>query len=72
MAYRTSMGSKDRKRRRKHHWEKQGGKCNICKIDISLAEARLDHVIARSKGGKNNLKNTQVLCSFCDNEKGNK
>lgn len=69
MAYRTSMGSKDRQRRRKKHWENQGGRCNICRVEITLGEAELDHKTARSKGGGNKLKDTQVLCSFCNKEK---
>jgi 5-methylcytosine-specific restriction endonuclease McrA len=69
MAYKTAMGAADRRRRKIKLWEKQGRKCKICKISITLDDARLDHKRPVSKGGTNNLKNLQVLCPICDYEK---
>jgi len=31
-----------------------------------------DHIIAKSKGGRNVLQNYQIMCTYCNNEKGNK
>jgi 5-methylcytosine-specific restriction endonuclease McrA len=72
MSYKTSMGSKDRRRRKFTLWEKQRGKCFYCKVDISLSDATLDHKLARSKGGENKLSNLVVACRFCNHEKGDR
>lgn len=69
MPYNSSMGSKDRRRRRETLWKRQNGKCANCGIDIKLEEATLDHIIPRSKGGGNSLKNLEVLCQPCNYEK---
>ena len=72
MSYSTSMGSKDRRRRKSTLLNKQDGRCFYCKVEISLADATLDHRVARSKGGKNALSNLVVACRFCNHEKGDK
>jgi 5-methylcytosine-specific restriction endonuclease McrA len=72
MSYSTSMGSKDRRRRKLTLWKKQNGQCFYCKVDLDLSDATLDHRIARSKGGENALSNLVVACRFCNHEKGDR
>lgn len=31
-----------------------------------------DHIVPKSRGGKNNLENTQTMCCYCNWDKGNK
>ena len=31
-----------------------------------------DHIIPKSKGGKNELSNYQTMCTYCNNEKADK
>lgn len=68
----TVMGSRDRRRRKYTLWKKQDGKCFYCTVDISLADATLDHRVPRSRGGKNALSNLVVACHFCNQEKGDR
>jgi len=47
---------------------------NLYAIDKNKKEVMMtiDHVIPRSKGGKNHIKNTVPMCSSCNHKKGNK
>ena len=51
----------------------QRGKCNGCKTkpenDMLL---EVDHIIAKSKGGQDNVENLQLLCRVCNNIKRDK
>lgn len=47
---------------------------NLYGLDEDGNEVMLtkDHIIPKSRGGKNNIDNYQPMCSNCNNEKGNK
>jgi len=49
-----------------------GGHCALCGISKKDRPLDVDHIIPRSRGGKNELANLQVLCSKCNRSKGNK
>lgn len=44
-------------------------KCAYCSIDNVLLE--IEHIIPKSKGGRNNLKNLVLSCRECNLKKGN-
>lgn len=52
--------------------KESGGRCAICGATKKECPLDVDHIIPRSKGGKNEYENLQVLCSKCNQEKGNK
>ena len=49
-----------------------GGRCALCGATKNEAPLEIDHIIPRSRGGKNELANLQVLCSKCNRAKSNK
>ena len=48
-----------------------GGRCALCGATKNERPLDVDHIIPRSRGGKNELTNLQVLCSKCNRSKGN-
>ena len=52
--------------------KESGGRCELCGATKKERPLDVDHIIPRSKGGKNVRENLQVLCSKCNQEKGNK
>ena len=49
-----------------------GGRCALCGATKNERPLDVDHILPRSKGGKNVYENLQVLCSKCNRSKGNK
>lgn len=52
---------------------RDGNRCRICGVTCSegLHNIHFDHIIPWSKGGETVLENLQVLCSACNEAKGN-
>lgn len=52
---------------------RDGNRCRICGVECSggLHNIHFDHIIPWSKGGETTLDNLQVLCSSCNEAKGN-
>ncbi|MCY3915448.1 MAG: DUF262 domain-containing protein [Chloroflexi bacterium] len=50
-------------------YEKQSGKCAICKNDFDISDMEADHKKPWSEGGKTEEKNCQMLCRKCNREK---
>lgn len=48
------------------------GRCALCGATKTVRPLDVDHIIPRSKGGKTEYENLQVLCSKCNRTKGNK
>lgn len=53
-------------------WKLYEGKCSICGHQVILQNASIDHVLPKSKGGKNSMKNYALTHKKCNNKKGNK
>jgi diadenosine tetraphosphate (Ap4A) HIT family hydrolase len=49
-----------------------GGRCVLCGATKKESPLDVDHIVPRSKGGKTEYKNLQVLCAKCHRSKGNK
>ena len=52
--------------------KESAGRCANCGATKKERPLDVDHIIPRSKGGNNVYKNLQVLCSLCNQEKGNR
>tara|TARA_Y100000592_G_C5463764_1_gene315498 strand:+ start:567 stop:1106 length:540 start_codon:yes stop_codon:yes gene_type:complete len=61
---------KGHKPSKKMLWKRDDGKCQYCGIKISIGNATIDHVIPRSRGGKETWKNLVIACSKCNSKKG--
>jgi len=59
------------KREKMQAYERQGGKCAICKQHFDIDEMEGDHIIPWSKGGLTNSDNCQMLCISCNRQKSN-
>lgn len=46
--------------------------CGSNPIENKDIELQVDHIVARSNGGSNNIDNLQLLCRPCNYKKGNK
>ncbi len=46
--------------------------CQYCKQQFGAGELTLDHVVPRSRGGKNTWENLVACCLVCNNRKGDK
>lgn len=63
---------------RKIPWSKQNilirdeYHCQYCGIDLNHKTASIDHIIPKSKGGKNSWLNTVCSCKNCNSYKGDK
>jgi ATP adenylyltransferase len=52
--------------------KRAGGKCELCGCSAKERPLHVDHILPRSKGGKNDLSNLQALCDRCNLAKGNR
>ena len=53
-------------------FDEQEGVCNGCKKEFDLPNFHLDHIIPKSKGGGDYMKNFQLLCGNCNSIKGDR
>lgn len=63
------MGSKQRRRRRRALFLRDGATCAYCGQSFGgrpFSRASIDHVVPRSRGGSNALSNLVLACKACN------
>jgi 5-methylcytosine-specific restriction endonuclease McrA len=53
-------------------WLRDKGKCQYCRVEVSLKEYQKDHVLPQSQGGKTNWDNIVCSCAACNQKKANR
>jgi 5-methylcytosine-specific restriction endonuclease McrA len=72
MKHSKNIGYSSKWKKKKEYLLKvQNYKCIYCFCELDLYTATIDHVIAKSKGGKNVTQNLVVCCSECNQKKSN-
>lgn len=66
----AKIWAKQQKRFKLH--ARQHGLCPLCGEGLHLADATLDHILPKSRGGGGTIKNLQATHAACNNLKGNK
>jgi len=50
----------------------QGGTCYYCDIPLKAVRENIEHIIPKSQGGNNSVKNLVLACWVCNKKKGSK
>ncbi len=53
-------------------YKQQSCKCNGCRTDFRILDLEVDHIVPKSKGGGDYVKNYQLLCGNCNRTKGDR
>tara|TARA_R110000824_G_scaffold92912_1_gene225051 strand:+ start:426 stop:2171 length:1746 start_codon:yes stop_codon:yes gene_type:complete len=56
-------------KQKRQAWVNADFKCQECNKKVTMAEARADHILPHSKGGKTDSTNLQILCEDCNESK---
>mgnify|MGYP001417406003 FL=1 len=56
-------------KQKRQAWVNADFKCQECGKKVTMAEARADHILPHSKGGKTDSSNLQILCEGCNESK---
>jgi 5-methylcytosine-specific restriction endonuclease McrA len=52
--------------------ERDGRACGLCHHEVPLGEETIDHIIQKSKGGKDEAGNIRLACKTCNNRRPRK
>jgi len=64
--------SKTRKPNRKNIFDRDLAVCQYCLKALTFSKSTVDHIVPRSRGGRNTWANLVLCCSPCNTKKGNK
>lgn len=53
-------------------YAQQVGVCNGCRIEFTIHNFEIDHIVPRAKGGGDYYENYQLLCGNCNRIKGDR
>ena len=51
-------------------YERDGGKCQMCRKALTLRTATLDHIVPLSLGGAHSRVNVRLTCRSCNSRRG--
>jgi len=54
---------------RKSIYDRDGGKCRYCGVEVNIGDAHIDHVYPHSQGGKTIPENLVLSCLVCNMDK---
>ena len=57
---------------RRKVYDRDKGRCHLCKKRVSFKRMHLDHVIPLSRNGEHSYRNIKVACPKCNSKKSNK
>ena len=63
---------KTRRPTRKNIFDRDKAVCQYCSAQLVYSKATVDHILPRSRGGKNTWSNLVLSCAPCNTKKGNK
>lgn len=63
-------GSPSYRRRRRLYFEMGRTSCCWCKKSLTFRQATIEHLLPRSRGGKNNIENLDIACGPCNGKRG--
>jgi 5-methylcytosine-specific restriction endonuclease McrA len=61
-----------RKPNRKNIFDRDRAKCQYCSKLLMFTQSTVDHIVPRSRGGRNTWSNLVLCCSPCNARKGSK
>ena len=68
----TLQGPADPRSNKELLYASQQGKCLGCEYELPLHVLTIDHITPRSRGGRDSIRNLQLLCHACNAIKGNR
>ncbi len=69
---RIKVPPKKRKPNRRNIFDRDKAICQYCSAKLTFSASTVDHVLPRSRGGKNTWSNLVLCCTACNTKKGSK
>ena len=66
------MKRKGYRKHRRELYDKTGGRCWYCGVEMSYKESQIDHIYPRARGGSDAIGNLNICCRTCNSQKKTK